>query len=129
MSPAINVLASFLRDLERYSTTATPEGILLRNGHVARAFNLDHHDKQKIVNATRMLADAIEAWAKTPPRIEEPKAPVSEPPYGVIHQPPADILMGTAATQAQATKPDIIHHGVAVEVKAKRPYKKRSKDV
>ena len=36
--------------------------------------------------------------------------------------------MGSAATKA-AAKPDIIEHGVAVEVKAKRKYVKRSKDV
>jgi hypothetical protein len=36
------------------------------SGHTGRAFNLEHHNKQQLVNATRMLADAIEAWAKVP---------------------------------------------------------------
>jgi len=68
--------------------------------------------------------------ALVPPVIEEAKpAPVvKEGMYGTIHEPPADIVMG-AATPKQAEKPDLIQHGVAVEVKAKRPYKKRSKDV
>ena len=130
MSPAIVMLPAFLRDLERFTASATSEGIILRNGHVARQFPLGHHDAQKLVNATRALADAIQAWAKVPPVIAE-KPPVvveKEGLYGVIHEPPADIVMGTAAPK-QATKPDIIHQGVAVEVKAKRPYKKRSKDV
>ncbi len=130
MSPAISLFNAFMRDLERFTITATSEGIVLKNGHVGRAFNLSHHDRQKLVNATRMLADAVEAWAKVPPVIEEAKpAPVvKEGMYGTIHEPPADIVMG-AATPKQAEKPDLIQHGVAVEVKAKRPYKKRSKDV
>lgn len=130
MSSAFMMLPSVLRELERFTIAPTAEGIVLKNGHVGRAFNLSHHDQQKLVNATRMLADAVEAWAKVPPVIEEEKpAPVvKEGMYGTIHEPPADIVMGAAAPK-QAEKPDLIQHGVAVEVKAKRHYKKRSKDV
>jgi hypothetical protein len=59
---------------------------------------------------------------------QKPVAVVKEGPYGPIHEAPADILMGTLAVEP-ATQPDIIHHGVAIEVKAKRKYVKRSKDV
>jgi len=130
MSSAFMMLPSVLRELERFTIASSAEGIVLKNGHVGRAFNLSHHDPQKLVNATRMLADAVEAWAKVPPVIvpEKPAPVVKDGPYGPIHQPPADIIMG-AAKPEQAQKPDLIQHGVAVEAKAKRPYKKRSKDV
>lgn len=138
MTPAISMLPSFLRDLERYRAAATSEGIILRNGHVARGFNLNHHDRQKLVDAVRSLSDAIQAWAKIEPTQEERivVAPTPEGPYGPIHQPPADIVMGTAAEPAKkpakapkASKPDILlANGVNVEVKAKRPYTKRKSD-
>lgn len=130
MSHVFNLLPSFLREIMRFTVTPTTGGIVLNSGHTGRAFNLEHHDKQKLVNATRMLADAIQAWAKTEPTQEgeQTAAPVKEGPYGPIHEPPADILMGSAANEA-ASKPDLIEHGVAVEVKVKRKYVKRSKDV
>lgn len=130
MSAVFGLLPSFLREIARYTVTPTTGGIVLKSGHTGRAFNLEHHDKQQLVNATRMLADAIEAWAKVPAVIvqEKPAPAMKEGPYGPIHEAPADILMGAAATKA-ASKPDIIEHGVAVEVKAKRKYVKRSKDV
>jgi hypothetical protein len=76
-----------------------------------------------------MLADAIEAWAKVPAVVVEvkPAAVVKEGPYGPIHEAPADILMGSLAVEP-APQPDIIHQGVAIEVKAKRKYVKRSKE-
>ena len=130
MSAVFGLLPSFLREIARYTVTPTTGGIVLKSGHTGRAFNLEHHDKQQLVNATRMLADAIEAWAKVPAVIvqEKPAPAMKEGPYGPIHEAPADILMGAAATKA-ASKPDIIEHGVAVEVKVKRKYAKRSKDV
>ena len=130
MSAVFGLLPSFLREIARYTVTPTTGGIVLKSGHTGRAFNLEHHDKQQLVNATRMLADAIEAWAKVPAVIvqEKPAPAMKEGPYGPIHDAPADILMGAAATKA-ASKPDIIEHGVAVEVKAKRKYVKRSKNV
>ena len=130
MSAVFGLLPSFLREIARYTVTPTTGGIVLKSGHTGRAFNLEHHDKQQLVNATRMLADAIEAWAKVPAVIvqEKPAPAMKEGPYGPIHEAPADILMGAAATKA-ASKPDIIEHGVAVEVKVKRKYVKRSKDV
>lgn len=130
MSAIFSLLPTFLREIARYTVTPASDGIVLRNGLRGRAFNLEHHDKQQLVNATRMLADAIEAWAKTEPTQEErhTPAPVKEGPYGPIHEAPADILMGAAAKKA-AEKPDIIEHDVVVEVKAKRRYVKRSEDV
>lgn len=130
MSAVFGLLPSFLREIARYTVTPTTGGIVLKSGHTGRAFNLEHHDKQQLVNATRMLADAIEAWAKVPAVIvqEKPAPAMKEGPYGPIHDAPADILMGAAATKA-ASKPDIIEHGVAVEVKVKRKSVKRSKDV
>ena len=130
MSAVFGLLPTFLREIARYTVTPTTGGIVLKSGHTGRAFNLEHHDKQQLVNATRMLADAIQEWAKTEPtqEVRQTPAPVKEGPYGPIHEAPADILMGAAATKA-ASKPDIIEHGVAVEVKAKRKYVKRSKDV
>jgi len=71
MSSAFMMLPSVLRELERFTIASSAEGIVLKNGHVGRAFNLSHHDPQKLVNATRMLADAVEAWAKVPPVIGE----------------------------------------------------------
>lgn len=128
MSPAIVMLPSFLRDLERFRASATGDGIVLRNGHSARAFNLSHHDRQKLVDAVCSLSEAIQAWAKTEPT-PEPQVvipAVQEGPYGPIHQPPADIVMGTFAAK-QETKPDIVlDSGLKVEVK-KRPYNKRKK--
>jgi hypothetical protein len=130
MTPAITLLPTFLRDLERFTATPTTGGIILRSGHVARQFNLEHHDKQRLVRALYSLADAVQGWAKTDVEVAEtPAAPapiVKETPYGPLHQPPADILMGTAKNDAP--KPDIKHEGLTVEVKAKRSYK-RKKDV
>ena len=141
MTPAITMLPSFLRDLERYRAAATSEGIILRNGHVARGYNLNHHDRQKLVDAVCSLAEAIQAWAKIEPTQEERVvvAPTPDGPYGPIHQPPADIVMGAAAEPPKkpseapkarkASKPDILlANGVNVEVKAKRTYTKRKSD-
>jgi len=129
MSAVFSLLPAFLREISRFTVTPTTGGIVLKSGHTGRAFNLEHHDKQQLVNATRMLADAIEAWAKVPAVVEEVKpAPVvKEGPYGPIHEPPADIIMGSLA-EKPAPQPDIIHQGVAIEVKAKRKYVKRSKE-
>jgi hypothetical protein len=131
MTPAITLLPTFLRDLERFTATSTSSGITLRSGHIGRSFDLGHHDKQRLVRALYSLADAVQGWAKT--ELQEPEAPaapapmVKETPYGPMHQPPADILMGTA--KKDVPKPDIKHDGLTVEVKAKRSYTKRKKDV
>ena len=129
MSAVFSLLPPFLREITRFTVTPTTGGIVLKSGATGRAFNLEHHDKQQLVNATRMLADAIEAWAKVPAVVVEqkPVAVVKEGPYGPIHEAPADILMGTLA-EKPAPQPDIIHQGVAIEVKAKRKYVKRSKE-
>jgi hypothetical protein len=129
MSAVFGLLPAFLREIERYTVAPTLGGIVLKSGHTGRAFNLEHHNKQQLVNATRMLADAIEAWAKVPAVVEEVKpAPVvKEGPYGPIHEPPADIMMGSLA-EKPAPQPDIIHHGVAIEVKAKRSYTRKTKN-
>ena len=129
MSAVFSLLPAFLREIERFTVAPTLGGIVLKNGHSGRAFNLEHHNKQQLVNATRMLADAIEAWAKVPAVVVEqkPAAAVKEGPYGPIHEAPADILMGSLAVEP-APQPDIIHQGVAIEVKAKRKYVKRSKE-
>jgi hypothetical protein len=129
MSAVFGLLPSFLREITRYTVTPTTGGIVLKSGHTGRAFNLEHHNKQQLVNATRMLADAIEAWAKVPAVIvqEKPAPTMKEGPYGPIHEAPADILMGSLAVEP-ATQPDIIHQSVAIEVKAKRKYVKRSKE-
>lgn len=130
MSTIFSLLPTFLREIARHTVTSASGGIVLQNGHSGRAFNLEHHDKQQLVNATRMLADAIQAWAKTEPtqEVRLTPAPVKEGPYGPIHEPPADILMGADAKKA-AAKPDIIEHDVVVEVKAKRKYSKGGKNV
>jgi hypothetical protein len=130
MSAVFSLLPAFLREISRFTVTPTVGGIVLKSGHSGRSFNLEHHDKQQLVNATRMLADAIEAWAKVPAVIvqEKPAPTMKEGPYGPIHEAPADILMGSLA-EKPAPQPDIIHQGVAIEVKAKRKYVKRSKDV
>jgi len=130
MSAVFSLLPAFLREIERFTVAPTLGGIVLKSGHTGRAFNLEHHNKQQLVNATRMLADAIEAWAKVPAVVVEqkPVAVVKEGPYGPIHEAPADIVMGSLA-EKPAPQPDIIHQGVAIEVKAKRKYVKRSKDV
>jgi hypothetical protein len=76
-----------------------------------------------------MLADAIQAWAKVPAVVVEvkPAPTMKEGPYGPIHEAPADILMGSLAVEP-APQPDIIHHGVAIEVKAKRSYTRKTKN-
>jgi len=129
MSAVFGLLPTFLREIERYTVAPTLGGIVLKSGHTGRAFILEHHNKQQLVNATRMLADAIEAWAKVPAVVEEVKpAPVvKEGPYGPIHEPPADIIMGSLA-EKPASQPDIIHQGVAIEVKAKRSYTRKTKN-
>jgi hypothetical protein len=129
MSAVFSLLPAFLREISRFTVTPTTGGIVLKSGATGRAFNLEHHDKQQLVNATRMLADAIEAWAKVPAVVVEqkPVPVVKEGPYGPIHEPPADIVMGSLA-EKPAPQPDIIHQGVAIEVKAKRKYVKRSKE-
>ena len=129
MSAVFSLLPAFLREISRFTVTPATGGIVLKSGHTGRAFNLEHHDKQQLVNATRMLADAIEAWAKVPAVVAEvkPAPAIKEGPYGPIHAAPADILMGSLAVEP-ATQPDIIHQGVAIEVKAKRKYVKRSKE-
>ena len=128
MSPAIQLLPTFLRDIQRYRASATIDGIVLKNGHSGRGFNLEHHDKQQLVDAISSLAEAIQAWAKMQPTAQTPVvvAQVQEGPYGPIHQPPADILMGSFAAKKEA-KPDVIDNGVQVEVK-KRSYTKRKKN-
>jgi hypothetical protein len=130
MSAVFSLLPAFLREISRFTVTPATGGIVLKSGHTGRAFNLEHHDKQQLVNATRMLADAIEAWAKVPAVIvqENPAPAMKEGPYGPIHEAPADILMGSLA-EKPATQPDIIHHGLAIEVKAKRSYTRRTKNV
>ena len=130
MSAVFSLLPAFLREISRFTVTPTVGGIVLKSGATGRAFNLEHHNKQQLVNATRMLADAIEAWAKVPAVVVEqkPVAVVKEGPYGPIHEAPADILMGALAVKP-ATQPDIIHHGVAIEAKAKSKYVNRSKVV
>ena len=129
MSAVFGLLPSFLREIERYTVAPTLGGIVLKSGHTGRAFNLEHHNKQQLVNATRMLADAIEAWAKVPAVVEEvkPAPAMKEGPYGPIHEAPADILMGSFA-EKPAPQPDIIHQGVAIEVKAKRSYTRKTKN-
>lgn len=129
MSSVIMMLPAFLRDIQRYRASATLEGIVLSNGHNGRAFNLVHHDKQQLVDAVSSLAEAIQTWAKTEPTPEQPVivSPVKDGPYGPIHEPPADILMGSFAAKKEA-KPDIMDGKVQVEVK-KRSYTKRKKDV
>ena len=129
MSAVFSLLPAFLREISRFTVTPTVGGIVLKSGATGRAFNLEHHNKQQLVNATRMLADAIEEWAKVPAVVVEqkPVAVVKEGPYGPIHEPPADILMGSLA-EKPAPQPDIVHQGVAIEVKAKRKYVKRSKE-
>jgi len=129
MSAVFSLLPAFLREIARYTVTPTTGGIVLKSGHTGRSFNLEHHDKQQLVNATRMLADAIQEWAKLEPTPEskKPVSPVDDGSYEFIHNPPADILMGALAVKP-ATQPDIIHQGVAIEVKAKRKYVKRSKE-
>jgi hypothetical protein len=129
MSAVFGLLPAFLREIERYTVAPTLGGIVLKSGHTGRAFNLEHHNKQQLVNATRMLADAIEAWAKVPAVVEEvkPAPAVKEGPYGPIHEPPADIIMGSLA-EKPASQPDIIHQGVAIEVKAKRSYTRKTKN-
>jgi len=129
MSAVFSLIPAFLREISRFTVTPTTGGIVLKSGHTGRAFNLEHHDKQQLVNATRMLADAIQEWAKLEPTPEpqKPVSPVDDGSYEFIHHPPADILMGALAVKP-ATQPDIIHQGVAIEVKAKRKYVKRSKE-
>lgn len=55
MSHVFNLLPSFLREIMRFTVTPTTGGIVLNSGHTGRAFNLEHHDKQKLVNATGCL--------------------------------------------------------------------------
>ena len=128
MSPAIQMLPTFLRDLQRYRASATLDGIVLKNGHSGRGFNLEHHDKQQLVDAISSLSEAIQAWAKMEPTAQTPVVvtPVKEGPYGPIHEAPADILMGSFAAKKEA-KPDVVDNGVQVEVK-KRSYTKRKKN-
>ena len=130
MNHVFAMLPAFLNEIKRYRASVTTDGIVIRSGHVARGFNLNHHDRQQLVDAVSSLSEAIQQWAKLEPTPEsqKPVSPVDDGSYPFIHHPPADILMGTLA-EKPAPKPDIIHHGVAIEVKAKRKYVKRSKDV
>lgn len=130
MSAIFTLIPVFLRELPRYTVAATTGGIVFKTEHTGRIFNLEHHDKQTLVNASRMLAEAIEAWAGTvaEQQVQQTPIPVKEGLYGPVHAAPADILMGAAAQETTA-KADIIENGATVEVKAKRVYVKRSKDV
>lgn len=123
MTPAISMLPAFLRDLERYQATATVNGIVLKDGHVGRTFDLGHHNKEKLVRAVRSLADAVEVWAKVEPEPVQEQAKPELPKqglYGIIHAPPADIVMGTAKVEVKSVK-------VATSA-PKRKYTRKVKD-